>query len=82
MKTQLKCKDYLGGRFRQNHQGELASVELEISLKLMELFRTSTRSVPGDHENRQNPTKEDTVLKTFLRNPRKSDKQASREAGN
>lgn len=42
---QLKCKDILGGSFKKNHQQELPSLELEISLRLMELFRTSTRSV-------------------------------------
>ena len=41
MKTQLKCKDNLGGSFKKNHQRDLPSLELEISLKLMELFRMS-----------------------------------------
>ena len=53
MKTQWKCKDNLGGSLTKNYQHELLSLELEISLKLMELFRTSIRSVPEDHVHRQ-----------------------------
>ena len=37
----------------KNHQHELLSLELEISLKLMELLRTSIRSIPEDHVHRQ-----------------------------
>ncbi|KAK9499476.1 hypothetical protein O3M35_002507 [Rhynocoris fuscipes] len=53
MKMQQKCKDNLRGSLTKNHLHELQSLELEISLKLMELFRTSIRTVPEDHVHRQ-----------------------------
>lgn len=49
MRMLLKCKDNLDDSFRKNPQQELPSLELEINLKLMKLFRKSTRSIPEEH---------------------------------
>lgn len=59
---QLKCKDNFEGSFRKNPQQELPSLELEINVKLMELFRTSTRSVSEEHGHRRAPRRKQESL--------------------
>ncbi|MEN2495849.1 MAG: hypothetical protein MHMPM18_000436 [Marteilia pararefringens] len=49
----MKFKDKLRGSLSKNHQDELLSLVLEISLKLMELFKKFIRSDPEEHVHRQ-----------------------------
>lgn len=63
---------------KQIHQHDLPSLELEISLKLMELFRMSTRNVPEDQGHRQAPER---ILETYHKRSRKSVREASHGVG-
>lgn len=56
---QFKRKDNLEGSFRKSRQ---PSQGLDINLKLMEQFRTSTRSVPEEHGHRRAPQRKQESL--------------------
>ena len=77
---QLKCKDNLEGNFKENLQHELPSLELEISLKPMELFRTYINSVPEDQEHHQILLRKNSSGIFFHRSPRRSVRQASKSS--
>ena len=57
-------EDNSGKNFK-NLRRELPSLEIEISLKLMELFKTFTNSVPEDHEHQQAPLRKKEYWKGF-----------------
>lgn len=52
VKKHSKYKYSLGESFKLVQQHNLLSLEIEISVKMTELFRISTRSVPEFHEYR------------------------------